>query len=188
MADTADRLPKVEDFQELVERKAAIRKLLKAVNIKDLNIDKRTCLMCREDYRERVVRKLHDQDEDEVDAPQPERVVSLPCTHVFGKTCVMEWLMRYGSCPWCQAVHLAPGEGFTYRKFYFQDRTLCLPLVRRLRDLFQTWVVLSHADPENWQRTTKRSIGKQLPGPIRGRSWLQNYRLRLKPPPQPWST
>ena len=121
MPDAPDRLPQPDDFRSLARRKAIIHQLLTVVNIKDLGSEHRHCGICREDYSEILVDVSQLCQETDLPGPEQEHAVSLPCSHVFGKKCVVDWLMRYDTCPWCSTTCLGPNTGFTYRKWTPRD-------------------------------------------------------------------
>ena len=116
MPDAPDRLPQPDDFQSLRRRKAIIRQILTVVTIADLDSEHRHCGIRREDYSEMDVSHLSQDAPAQMDLSDPEHPVSLPCSHIFGENCVVDWLMRYDTCPWCSATCLGPNTGFTYRK------------------------------------------------------------------------
>lgn len=127
MPDAPDRLPQLNDFPSLARRKAIIRQILTAVTVADLDSEHRHCGICREDYGEMDISEVRRDDPAQTDLPNPENPVSLPCSHVFGENCVIDWLMRYDTCPWCSATCLGPNTGFTYRESIPQDYLCVFP-------------------------------------------------------------
>lgn len=100
----ASHRPNSPDFIEIAaipihaHRKLAVRALLTPLKASILDDDKRTCQVCRDDYRaDNPQEQLNDR----------EVPVSLHCGHDFGELCAIEWLSRHGTCPhpWCDSTY-----------------------------------------------------------------------------------
>ena len=93
----------ISDISDVANREAVIRGILKVAETADLDPEKRLCHVCRRDLRRHAPKVSIPVDGD---PDRSEKAVCLPCNHVFDKTCAIEWLVRYGSCPqpWCNST------------------------------------------------------------------------------------
>lgn len=94
LASPSPYLALIQIFQQHFDERAP------AVNINDLDKDDRQCNICTAPYR---------SGEDQ------ERPIRLPCGHVFGRDCILEWLSPFekeyhNSCPTCRANIVASWE------------------------------------------------------------------------------
>ncbi len=90
---------------ELEARRAVIEGLVSEVACEELGVEDRMCGICQQDFEEGSPGRW--KQEDGANLP-----VRLPCRHVFGKECLMSWLMENSTCPYCRAevTDLALGD------------------------------------------------------------------------------
>ena len=81
----------------------SIKRFLEAlpeIQLKDLSEDHKNCNICMEQY---------------TDATDAEKPVSLRCGHIFGSSCIMNWVLssevsHHSTCPMCRATLTAPSD------------------------------------------------------------------------------
>ncbi|KAL8793066.1 MAG: hypothetical protein Q9195_004378 [Heterodermia aff. obscurata] len=59
------------------------------LDISELDLEERNCAICQEPME-----------------GGSERAIRLPCSHIFGKRCITEWLLEQNSCPKCRRITL----------------------------------------------------------------------------------
>ena len=63
------------------------------IDITELDPEDRNCAICQEPMGE-----------------PSERAIRLPCSHIFGKRCITQWLLEQDSCPQCRRITLPPAQ------------------------------------------------------------------------------
>ena len=66
-----------------------IPRIFTPIDVTELDLEDRNCPICKQPMEERS-----------------EQPIRLPCTHVFGKRCITQWLLGNDSCPQCRRITL----------------------------------------------------------------------------------
>ena len=63
-----------------------IKKKIKTISINNQNLINQNCIICFEEYQDNSRKKI----------------IELPCSHVFHKTCFLKWAKKNQNCPYCR--------------------------------------------------------------------------------------